>query len=106
MAVNKIATRLASVGCGIPYSIDGALTLEQKYIILANAFVAFEDDVSKNLDSWFTSWVEKNLSTVFGDVMYDEDSETLTFSIDTLMGCAVHAVKDEQLIIKGGNKNV
>lgn len=106
MAVNKsfLADRLGAVGCGIPYSISGALTLEQKYIILANAFIGFENSISNNLDDWFTEWVKNNLERVFGDVMYDEPSETITFSVDTLIGCAVHSVENEQLIIKGEEK--
>lgn len=104
MAVN-LEQMLCNAGCGIPYSITGALTLEQKYIILANAFIGFEKDISDHLTSWFDEWVKENLDGVFGDIMYEQDTETVIFSVEPLIGCASHSVRNEQLIIDGGENS-
>lgn len=99
MAVN-LEQMLCNAGCGIPYSITGALTLEQKYIILANAFIGFEKDISDHLTSWFDEWVTENLGRVFGDVMYEADTETVRFFLNELSGNTKHSVENEQLIIQ------
>lgn len=85
---------------GIPYDFNGALSLESRYIILAQYVCEMKKAIDEHMKDWFEDWVKENLDNSFGNVMYDQPTETITFSIDTVIGNAVHAVRNNQLVIK------
>lgn len=85
---------------GIPYDFNGALSLESRYIILAQYVCEMKKAIDEHMADWFEDWVKENLDNIFGNIMYDQPTETITFSVDTVIGNAVHAVRNNQLLIK------
>lgn len=85
---------------GIPYDFNGALSLESRYIILAQYVCEMKKNIDEHMQEWFKDWVNENLDNIFGDIMYDQPTETITFSVDTVIGNAVHAVRNNQLVIE------
>lgn len=85
---------------GIPYDFNGALSLESRYIILAQYVCEMKKAIDEHMQDWFKDWVNENLDNIFGNIMYDQPTETITFSVDTVIGNAVHAVRNNQLVIK------
>ena len=84
---------------GIPYDFNGNLSLENMYRILAADFCDMKTAIDNNLTAWFTEWVKLHLEEVFGNVMYNQDTETITFSIENIVGNAIHSIKDDTLFI-------
>lgn len=74
---------------GIPYDFDDALSLESRYIILAQYVCEMKKAIDEHMADWFEDWVKENLDNIFGDIMYDQATETITFSVDTVIGKAV-----------------
>lgn len=68
---------------GIPYDFNGTLSLESKVILLQNAVCQLSGAVDNNLQAWFSNWANENLDKIFGSIMYEEDTETIIFDIDT-----------------------
>lgn len=85
---------------GIPYSFNGCLSMEQKVNILAKNFCSMKEDINNEMNDWFKEWVINNLDGVFGDIMYNEEEEKVTFSITPLINNAVHTYKDGALVIE------
>lgn len=85
---------------GIPYDFNGSLSLESRYIILAQYVCEMKKAIDEHMTDWFEDWVKENLDNIFGNIMYDQTTETITFSIDTVIGNAVHAVRNNQLVIE------
>lgn len=90
---------------GIPYDFDGSLSLESRYIILAQYVCEMKKDIDEHMIGWFENWVHENLENVFGKIMYEEDTETLVFSIDSFVGDATHSVVGNQLRIMEVHEN-
>lgn len=68
---------------GIPYDFNGNLSLENKVIMLSNAVCQMADALNDNLQAWFSQWAVENLDKIFGNIMYDAETETLIFDINT-----------------------
>ena len=90
---------------GIPYDFDGALSLESRYIILAQYVCEMKKALDEHMTDWFKEWTKENLENIFGQVMYEEDTETLVFSIDSFVGKATHSVVGNQLRIMEVKEN-
>lgn len=85
---------------GIPYDFNGCLSLESRYIILAQYVCEMKKNIDDHMEDWFENWVKENLDNIFGNIMYNQPTETITFSVDTVIGNAIHAVRNNQLLIK------
>ena len=68
---------------GIPYDFNGNLSLENKVIMLSNAVCQMAEALDDNLQSWFSQWAIDNLDKIFGNIMYEAQTETLIFDINT-----------------------
>lgn len=66
---------------GIPYDFNGCLSLENRYIILAEYVRRLYNDVDNNFNEYLTNWANENLSNILGDIMYTEETENLKFKI-------------------------
>lgn len=84
---------------GIPYDFNGTLSLENLYRILASDFCGMKDAIDHQMNAWFAEWVKNNLEGVFGDIMYSQDTETITFSIENIIQNAQHSISNETLNI-------
>lgn len=84
---------------GIPYDFNGNLSLENMYRILAADFCDMKNKIDNSMEILFTEWAKANLENIFGDIMYDQGTETITFSIENIVGNAIHSVKDDTLFI-------
>lgn len=84
---------------GIPYDFNGNLSLENMYRILAADFCDMKNKIDNSMETLFSEWAKANLENIFGDIMYDQKSETITFSIENIVGNAIHSVKDDTLFI-------
>lgn len=85
---------------GIPYDFNGCLSLESRYIILAQYVCEMKKNIDDHMEDWFENWVKENLDNIFGNIMYNQPTETITFSVDTVIGNAIHDVRNNQLLIK------
>lgn len=83
---------------GIPYDFDGSLSLESRYIILAQYVCEMKKAIDEHMTDWFSEWVKENLDNIFGEIMYEQSTETLKFSINNIIN-AIHSVSDGQLKI-------
>lgn len=84
---------------GIPYDFDGSLSLESRYIILAQYVCSMKKAIDEHMTDWFEEWVKENLDNIFGEMMYDQPTETITFSVNSIIENAVHRVVNSQLQI-------
>ena len=66
---------------GIPYDFNGSLSLENQYIILAQKVCELETIINDNMQSWFTKWAEENIDNIFGNIIYNENDESISFTI-------------------------
>lgn len=90
---------------GIPYDFDGSLSLESRYIILAQYVCEMKNAIDNHMTDWFEDWVKENIENIIGQVMYEEDTETLVFSTDSFVGKATHSVVGNQLRIMEVEEN-
>ena len=66
---------------GIPYDFNGSLSLENQYIILAQKVCELETIINDNMQSWFTKWAEENIDNIIGNIIYNENDESISFTI-------------------------
>lgn len=85
---------------GIPYDFNGSLSLESRYIILAQYVCKLSKDIDENLRTWIAQWVTENIDNIFGNIMFNEDSGNLSFSIENIVRNAEHSYSNDSLIIK------
>ena len=49
---------------GIPYDFDGSLSLESRYIILAQYVCEMKKAIDEHMTDWFEDWVKENLDNM------------------------------------------
>lgn len=67
---------------GIPYNFNGALSLENRYIILEQKVCELERIINDNMQTWFNKWAEENIDKIFGTIIYNEQEESISFTIN------------------------